>query len=205
MILTLTMRGQAATTTSDEAQPVDVYRFDSHDLSNVTGIIVSASCDQRHLATHRERISAWIRGGGRLLTNGLPMVRYVDGMPELRRLDFHGIDDLWLTTTGEHPIWEGIDRKDLLLRTGVPGDHTFETLMQIGVAGFYAHAYLADLPKNATVITGIGPGRLPVDVSYPLGSGEVVVHAGNDLTGFTDAQRSTAGLADAVYTYLENR
>jgi hypothetical protein len=208
-VLTLAMR-ETPTLESEpeESSPVrtvtrDVYDLDAVDLSAFTGLIVSAACDQRFLAARRGTLDTWVRHGGRLLVNGHPMLQFVTGLPELRRLHFHGIADLQLTATGEHPIWDGIDRQDLLLRTGVEGQHTFAELMEIGVAGFYSHAYLANLPVQTVTVTGIGAGQLPVDVSYPLGDGEVIVHAGNDLTGFADPRTSTANLTDRIYTHLE--
>lgn len=184
---------------------IDVYDLDATDLEGYTGVLVDGGCDQRFLASRSERLSAWVRTGGRVVANGHPVLRWLEGLPAHRKLDFHTLGDLWLCELGEHPIWAGIDRRDLLLRTGVPGDHSFDELQRIGVAGFYAHAYLVDLPQGAVPITGIGPGRLPVDVSYPLGDGEVVLHVGNDLSGFATRGTSTAGLWERMLEYLEGR
>jgi hypothetical protein len=205
MILTLTMRGTTMgdLPTSALNRAIDVYDLDTVDLSDVRGIVVTAGCDQRYLASRRELLDAWVRDGGRLLANGLPVLPYVTGLPQVRQLDFHGLDDLWLTATGDHPLWTGIDRRDLLLRAGDNDPHTFDELTSVAVAGFYAHAYLTRLPAGAVTITGIGPGRLPVDVSYPLGHGEVIVHCGNDLAGFANPHTSTAGLAERIDRYLE--
>lgn len=183
----------------------DVYDLDRIDLADFAGLVLSGGVDQRHLAARRDRISAWVRAGGRLLANGHPMAPYVDGLAAPRKLEFHGLDDLWLTETGLHPIWDGIDRRDLLLRTGVPGEHTFAELARIGVAGFYAHAYLVGLPAEAVAITGIGQGRLPVDVAYPLGAGEVVLHLGNDLLGFACPGTTAADLTTRILDHLEGR
>lgn len=181
----------------------DVYDFDALDLDAFAGIMVSGGCDQRFLAARSERISAWVRAGGRLLVNGHPMERFVEGMPKHRKLDFHSTRDLWLTEVQSHPIWSGVDRRDLLLRTGVPGEHSFEELERIGVAGFYAHAYLVDLPVDAVTITGIGQGCLPVDVAYPLGAGEVVMHLGNELGSFARSGSSAVDLGERTIAYLE--
>ncbi len=181
----------------------DVYDLDGLDLDAFSGIMVSGACDQRFLAARTERLSAWVRAGGRLIANGHPMERFVEGMPKHRKLDFHSTRDLWLTEVQTHPIWSGVDRRDLLLRTGVPGDHSFEELERIGVAGFYAHAYLVDLPEDAVIITGIGQGCLPVDIAYPLGAGEVVMHLGNELVSFAGSGSSTADLEERAMAYLE--
>ena len=181
----------------------DVYDLDGIDLDAYAGIMVSGACDQRFLAARTDRLSAWVRAGGRILVNGHPLERFGENMPETRKHAFHTTRDLWLTETGSHPIWDGVDRRDTLFNTGVPGTHSFEDLQRIGVAGFYAHAYFVDLPEGAVVITGIGPGRLPVDVAYPLGTGEVILHLGNDLTAFSRPGTSAADLGERTLTYLE--
>lgn len=181
----------------------DVYDLDDLDLDRFAGLMLAGGCDQRFLAARSQRLTDWVRTGGRLLVNGHPMERFVEGLPKHRKLDFHSTRDLWLTALGEHPVWEGVDRRDLLLRTGVPGEHSFEELERIGVAGFYSHAYLVDLPDDALVITGIGQGRLPVDVSYRLGAGEVVVHLGNDLSSYGSTGASGVDLGERVIAYLE--
>lgn len=183
----------------------DVMTLDGIALDSATGIIVSGACDQRFLNSRRERLSAWVASGGRLLVNGHPMHAFVDGLPELRRIEFHTPEDLWLTAIERHPVWDAIDRTDLLFNTGVPGEHDLETMRRIGVAGFYARAFLARLPEGARVITGLGPGRLPVDVSYPLGAGEVIVHAGNDIGGFSSAGLPRGRHGAQIITYLEGR
>lgn len=82
---------------------------------------------------------------------------------------------------------------DVLYRTGVPGEHSRERLAEIGVAGFYGRGYVVRLPKHATIINTIGPLKGPIDYSFPLGEGEVVVHSGLDLEAFTDIPGTTLG------------
>ena len=183
----------------------DVYDFDSVPFASVRGIIVSGGCDQRFLASRRESIDEWVRAGGRILINGHPMAQLVTGLPQLRRIEFHTPEDLWLSEIGSHPLWTGIDRRDLLFNTGIPGEHDFEELRRIGVAGFYARAFLTGLPEGAQAITGLGPGRLPVDVAYPLGAGEVIVHAGNDIGGFSGAGMPGGRHGRQLIEYLEGR
>jgi hypothetical protein len=181
----------------------DLYELEAADLAQFSGVMLGISADQRYLASHRATLENWVRSGGKLLVNGHPVVPFIAGLPQWRKLHFHGVDDIWLTALESHPVWEGIDRRDILLRTGVPGNHTFDDLLRIGVGGFYARSYMVGLPPEARSITGIGPGKLPVDVSYRLGAGEVIVHAGNDLLGFDTPGTSAAGWSDRVLSYLE--
>lgn len=163
----------------------EVYDLPSVDLSAYKGMVVASSCDQRFLQTQQEKLGAWVKAGGKMLVNGHPVLPFLPCMPKHRQLIFHGVDDLWLSAVGEHPIWEGVDREEFILRTGVPGEHSLEDLVEnCGVAGFYARSYLVDLPKIHTVITGIGANALPCDVSFPCGDGEVIMHCGIDLENF---------------------
>lgn len=180
----------------------DVYDLPELDLSPYAGMSISGACDQRFLQQHRELLGAWVRDGGRLLFSGHPMLQFIEALPKHRKLEFHSTRDLWLSAVDSHPIWEQVDRKDLLFNTGVPGEHSFEELTQIGVAGFYAHAYLVDLPQGASVITGIGQGQLPVDLAYRLGAGEVIVHLGNDLLSYNRPGTSAAGIGTRCTAYL---
>ncbi len=183
----------------------DVYDLDGIALDDYRGIVISGGCDQRFLAARGDRLGEWVSAGGRILVNGHPVLPFLPGTPAHRALDFHTTEDLWLTEMSDHPLWHGVDRKDLLFNTGVPGSHTFAELTRIGVAGFYAHAYLVGLPEGATVITGIGPGRLPVDVAYPLGEGEVILHLGNDLAGFAKQGTTASVLGERIVAHLEER
>lgn len=205
-VLVLGMMGRQASglDKANGVETVDLYSFDEVNLHDYSGLVISGSCDQVYLSRRAERLTSWVKAGGRLLVNGHPLAPMVEGIPQIRKLEFHGLDDVWLTSVGVHPIWRGIELTDVLLRTGVPGEHSFEELKEIGVAGFYARNYLAGLPDGARVITGLGPNRLPVDVAYPLGRGEVVVHAGNDLAGFASEHKgvSTDRLEGNIVEFL---
>lgn len=182
----------------------DLYDLPTLDLNSYRGIICGMSADLRFLHQQQPLLEAWIRQGGCFLYSGHPVEPFLSDMPTWRKLCFHGLDDIWLYPLESHPLWEGIDRCDFLLRTGVPGTHSFEELLSIGVGGFYARNYLADLPACAKAITGLGPGKLPVDVSYPLGSGEVIVHCGNDLTTTVQVPgTSSEHFTERIYRYLE--
>lgn len=180
----------------------DVYELEELELDAYRGLVISMGCDQRFLARHADKLSAWVRGGGIALVNGQPVRPFIEGMPVWRKLHFHGVEDIRLTAMDAHPIWEGVERDWLLLRTGVPGRHTFDELLEVGVGGFYARNYMTNLPESASVITGIGPYRLPVDVAYRLGGGEVIMHCGNDLDGFDTTCGPEIHMGERVAAYL---
>src|SRR5699024_8576492 len=90
------------------------------ELAHYTGILVAGGCDQRLLATQQPQLDHWVESGGRVVANGHPIQRWLAKMPAHRALDFHTPEDLWLYPVGEHPIWRGVERTELIFRTGVP-------------------------------------------------------------------------------------
>lgn len=180
----------------------DCYNLPQLDLGAIAGITLSASCDQLFLGRHRALLEEFVRSGGRLLVNGHVVEPFLPGLARWRRLVYKGPRDLVISRLAPHPIWDGIDLDDVLFRTGVPGTHTVEELRAIGVAGFYGRGYHLDLPEGARVLNGIGPLQAPIDYTFTLGAGEIVVHGGLDLLTFADPARSTARFATTIIDWL---
>ena len=201
-VLSLTMQGES--TSGERVDYVDLYALPQVDLSDYNGLMISGGADQVFLQTCFEQLTSFVRKGGKALVNGHPKIQFIEGLPRHQKMAFSNPTDLWLTEVSAHPMWEGIKREDLLFNYGVPGPHDLKDLMEkYGVAGFYSHAYLSKLPENTQVITGVGPYRLPTDVSFRLGDGEVIVHNGNDLSGFSKPGISTENFPSQIIDYLE--
>ncbi|MFE7622900.1 hypothetical protein [Streptomyces sp. NPDC057509] len=184
--------------------PVDVYAL-SEDLldGTVKGLTITGNIDQIHLERKGALLEEFVRRGGRVLVNGHVVRPFLPGLTPWRALDHRGPKDLRITPVTPHPVFEGIDHTELLFRTGVPGTPTGEELARVGVAGFYGRGYYSHLPEGATVINGIGPQALPIDVVHPLGDGQVMLHGGNDLISFADPDRSTRFLGKRLHAWLE--
>lgn len=186
---------------------MDVYALPNLALKEIPGIIIAGNVDQVFLAEYRERLSDWVRQGGRMLINGHVQRPFLDGLGTWRRLEFRGPEDLALTAVTEHPVWRGVDlrRLQFTLGTGrapVEGLATYEQLAAEGVAGFYGRGYLLPLPIGARCINGLGPLNAPIDVEYSLGQGLVLVHSGNDLEGFASPERGSAQLRTQLHAWL---
>ncbi|MFH8742253.1 hypothetical protein ACH4GG_13730 [Streptomyces albidoflavus] len=184
---------------------VDVYDLTEELLlgGTVKGLTISGNADQIHLQRQAPLLEEFVRRGGRVLVNGHIVRPFLPGLTPWRALDHRGPADLVITPVTPHPVFEGVDPAELLYRTGVPGTPTGEELTRVGVAGFYGRGYQTHLPEGATVLNGIGPHALPVDVVHPLGRGQVMVHAGNDLLSFCDPDRSTRHLGPRLLAWLE--
>lgn len=188
----------------DGLREIDVYRLFDEISPEVTGVYLTGDVDQEFLAEHREEFDALVRAGLRVVVNGHVQRPFLTGLSRWRRAEYRGPDDLALTRVTEHPVWQGVDTEALLYSTR-PGRHTPEERRQIGVAGFYGRGYYLDLPDGATVVHTLGRIAAPIDLVYPLGSGEVLVHAGNDLLHFGSEDRGTAVLRTNLLDWLEGR
>lgn len=190
----------------DQITSVDVYDLDYSEargrILSGAGLIVPAGADHMFLSTHLDALTEFVRGGGRVLINGQITVPFIQGLAPWSKLTARSALELQPVQLNEHPVWAGVDYDDLHYRTGAPGVHSYEALVEIGVAGFYGRGYHVDIPADATVITGIGPLRLPLDYSYRIGDGEVLVHAGRDLEKYADPRYSTGAFGENLVRWL---
>jgi len=183
---------------------IDVYDLFDSCTPDVTGVYLAGDVDQEFLAERREKFDTLVRGGLRVVVNGHVQRPFLTGLTRWRRAEYRGPADLELTRISDHPVWRGVDPEALLFSTR-PGRYTAEERREIGVAGFYGRGYHLDLPERATVVHTLGRIGAPIDLVYPLGAGQVLVHAGNDLLGFASADRGTAILRTNLLEWLEGR
>lgn len=191
----------------DAITAVDVYDLDDKQgrarILGASGLIVSGNTDHLLLARHREALTDFVRKGGRVLVNGHVTVAFIEGLARWSKVDYRNAADVRPHGVSSHPVWQGVDYQDLHYRTGVPGIHSYADLERLGVAGFYGRGYHVNLPESAQVVTGIGALSLPLDYSYPLGAGEVLVHGGLDLEGFCDERYSSRSMGPNLVAWLE--
>jgi hypothetical protein len=183
---------------------VDVYDLPGACTDDVSGVYLAGDVDQEFLASRRAELGARVRAGLRLVVNGHVQLPFLDGLTRWRRADYRGAADLALTRVADHPVWKGVDPAALLYNTR-PGRYSPAERARIGVAGFYGRGYHLDLPEGATVVHTLGRIGAPIDHVYPLGDGEVLVHAGNDLLQFASADRGTGSLRRNLLAWLEGR
>ncbi|WP_314037854.1 hypothetical protein [Dietzia sp. CH92] len=183
---------------------VDVYDLFDSCTPEVTGVYLSGDVDQEFLAEHRGEFDDLVRAGLRVVVNGHVQRPFLTGLSRWRRAEYRGPADLALTRVTEHPVWAGVDPAGLLYNTP-PGRWSAQEREQVGVAGFYGRGYYLDLPHGATVVHTLGRIAGPIDLVFPLGSGEVLVHAGNDLMSFASEDRGTGALRDNLLDWLEGK
>ncbi|WP_328393212.1 hypothetical protein [Nocardia sp. NBC_00416] len=187
----------------DGFREVDVYDLPGECDTATTGIYLTDDADQEFLLEQRPLLDTFVARGGRIVVNGHVQRVFLDGLTTWRKLEFRNPRDLALTRVTEHPVWAGTDPKSFLYNTGTRGPVPFAELERIGVAGFYGRGCYPDLPEYARIVHTIGRTHAPIDYDYPLGTGRVLVHGGNDLLQFAGADRGTARLRPQLLRWLE--
>ncbi|MGW0017056.1 hypothetical protein ACWDUD_01895 [Rhodococcus sp. NPDC003382] len=170
---------------------VDVYNLPYVDLTTVRGLIIGGGVDQIFLERNRDLLTGFVTRGGRVAVMGHALTDFLPGLGVWRKLAYTGPKDLAITLGDPHPVWDGVDPADLSFRKGV--------------TGFYARGYVDKIPDDAIVTTRIGRHALPLDFVYPLGDGQVLVHGGNDLTGWKNDPNTSARMTPQLIDWLTQR
>ena len=158
--------------------------LDGSMIDEADGLITTMHLDQDGLMEHANRLEALLDRGGRWFFNGHIMRPFLEGLSTYKPIKQAGRDDLRLTVLAPHPVFAGVDRDVLGARRGV--------------AGFYGRGH-NPMPEEAEAVTGIGPDRLPVDWDWHHpGGGRLFSHAGNDLPGASDVDRTARRIAQNI-------
>lgn len=175
----------------NEVRHLDAYDFPDADLSGVSGVLISMAVDQQFLSTCSDKLEKFIRQGGRVALMGHPVVKFLPGQGDFRKLDYAAPAELYLSAGDAHPVWNGVDFLDISARRGV--------------TGFYARGYTLNHPRGAVIASHIGPHKLPVDYVYAYGKGQVLIHPGIELAVFAGDQNSAARIHPQLIDWLLSR
>lgn len=153
----------------------------------VHGLITTTHLDQIGFMAFANDARALLARGGRWFFNGHILREFVSGLGIYRPIPNAKRSDLVQTRLADHPIFAGIDQRELEESKGV--------------AGFYGRGH-NPLPEGATAINGLGPSRVPVDWDWTLpGGGRMFSHAGNDLAGMGGGSGHDAVLTDRIIAW----
>ncbi len=168
---------------------VSVYDLGPDLFDGVQGVLVPAHIDQRALQKHQPLLQRHLDNGGRLVLNGhmvhlcLAWLKPFVPLPERNQVG------LQITRLADHPVFDGVDPRDLTYRRGV--------------AGFYGRGH-NPMPDGARPIHGIGPEQHPLDWELPLHSGgRVLMHSGNDLWMYAADATSARRIAPQLVNWLK--
>lgn len=182
----LTQPGLAA-----EVRDIDIYDLSDTDLATFDAVLIGTGADQRVLAEQRARLQAFLESGRTIVYCGHVAYPFLDGLTEFVPLGRYRLEDLMVVQVCAHSLFDGIDPRDLTFRKGV--------------AGFYGRGHNPP-PADAVVLNALGAARVPVDWmrTYER-DGVLLVHAGNDLWGYTPEDGRAAELPGRLVQWVAQR
>ena len=150
----------------------DVRQRDVYDLAGLEPEcrlpLIRMHTDQIHLDRNRDVIDGFLARGGTLVVCGHIVRPIFTGAPMWRVAASTSQTDLGVTPVTPHPVWEGVDPRDISSRRGV--------------SGFYGRGGYPELPAGSVVINRVHDAA--VDVELRRNGGRVLLHGGNDLWGY---------------------
>ncbi|CAH1656066.1 conserved hypothetical protein [Hyphomicrobiales bacterium] len=165
-----------------------LYTLDDIDLARYRGLLIGLHADQRYLSSRKPQLEAFLRGGGTIVFCGHVAYPFLDELAPYQAIPDYTVDDLDVARASDHPVWDGVDGRDLTWRRGV--------------AGFYGRGANPP-PAGARIINTLGPGRHPVDFeAKPAVGGRLLVHAGADLWGYADSGNSAERMVPQLFDWI---
>lgn len=153
-------------------------------FDDATGLLTTTHLDQIGFMDHAPALLGLLDRGGSWFFNGHMLRVFVEGLGIYQPLQAPRRADYVLTRLHEHPVFAGIEQKNLEENNGV--------------AGFYGRGH-NPLPAGAVPVNGIGPDLLPIDWEWRRpGGGRIFSHAGNDLGGMGAATGDNAVLSSRI-------
>lgn len=170
---------------------IDIYALRATGLAGCCGLLIGTGCDQRELVERQDKLQAFLDAGNTVVFCGHVAYPFLPGLSEFVPLADFRVNDLRVEKLTRHPVFDGIEPDDLTFRKGV--------------AGFYGRGHNPP-PHGAKVLNALGPKRMPVDwlLDY-RGGGCLLVHAGNDLWGYGEDDRSAARLPQQLVQWIAAR
>ncbi len=160
-------------------------------LRDVGAVLIPMHADQRHLATVQPVLERFLATGGTVVVCGQIAHPFLRDLRPFVPLAPMSRAELAVRIETDHPIWAGIEPRDLTFRRGV--------------AGFYGRGENPP-PPGASILTTVGRGRMALDwLSERLEGGRLLVHGGNDLWSFADDDSTAARLAPQLLAWLQER
>lgn len=157
-------------------------------LRDVNAVLIPMHADQRHLATLQPVLERFLATGGTVVVCGQIAHPFLRDLRPFVPLAPMSRAELAVRIETDHPIWAGIEPRDLTFRRGV--------------AGFYGRGENPPAP-GASILTTVGRGRMALDwLSERLEGGRLLVHGGNDLWSFADDDSTAARLAPQLLAWL---
>jgi hypothetical protein len=172
----------------DRLRPVDCYGLPDTDLRRYAGLlVVDAATDQEFLYRHRTQVADYLDAGGVVVFGGHLFRQWLPGAQPFVPKSMRSFRDYEVRILASHPIFAGVEERDLTLRKGV--------------AGFFARGHHA-LPNGAQALVSFGSGEVVTYVDRATTRGTILVQATSGLLGCVDAETTAARIPGQLLDWV---
>ncbi|MGN4124133.1 hypothetical protein ACMGD3_03760 [Lysinibacillus sphaericus] len=183
------VNGRMQKDTGSDARFVEQYDFAQKDLNEIDVLIIPNFIDQEFLYTQREKIAGFLAQKKIVVYCGHLFREWLPGcgpfMPQLIR----NYKDYEVFPTAQSTIFEGVTTADMTFKKGV--------------AGFFARGYHHP-PANAEILLTFANDKPVTYVDRSSTNGTILVHAGRDLLGYADENKTTDRIRPQFLAWLES-
>ena len=178
------------TAKDSDYQVLDIYDLPDYNLSGHQAVVIDEFADQELLFRQREQIWNYLNQGGLLIFSGHLYLPWIPGaslfMPKVIRN--HADYDVMIPVD-RHPIFEGVQAKDLTYNRGV--------------AGFFARGH-HPLPPHAEVLLMLSGGEPITYIDRHSTNGTILVHSGKNLLRYTSGHNTSGRIGMQLRQWMES-
>lgn len=171
----------------DEVAALDVYDLPKSDLSPYIALLVPNLVDQEFLHLHRSVIRQFLDSGKVLVFSGHLFRPWLPGAASFVPRTIRGFRDYEVAIRQPHPIFEGVREEHMTYNKGV--------------AGFFARGH-HPAPSGAEVLLTLPDGEPIVYIDRHSCGGTLLVHAGNDLFGYSDPASTASRIGPQLLRWI---
>lgn len=169
---------------------ISPYCIDTQNLTAYKAILIPAHTDQRALAKVALSLSHYLDQGGLIVFNGHVAYPFLDELKPFIPVPKTSLDYLMVERVTPHPIFEGVELKDMSFRRGV--------------SGFYGRGHNPP-PPGAVVLHQLSGTNAPIDWLYQRPSGgTILMHSGNSIWMHFSDKTSAARITPQLFHWIEN-
>ncbi|MCT7587324.1 hypothetical protein [Aliarcobacter butzleri] len=170
---------------------IDIYDFTGEELKNYDVFLIGTDVDQRMLLEKKNYLDEFLSRKKTIVFCGALAYPFLDEVGQFVKMNYIDFSDYEINPAIKHPIWEGVEPKDMMYRKGV--------------AGFYSRGYNPP-PQNAKIINTLGRSKHPIDYEYiTKDGGRVLVHCGNNLWLFINDKTTASKMGTNLLQYLKDK
>lgn len=172
----------------NESKVIEQYDFAYADLSKVDVLIIPNFIDQEFLFSQRGKIAGFLAEKKIVVFCGHLFREWLPGCSPFMPKYIRNYRDYEVFPAANSLIFEGVTTEDM----------TFNK----GVAGFFARGY-HHAPAGAEILLTFANGKSVTYIDRTSTYGTILVHAGRDLLGYAEENKSTDRIRPQFLAWLE--